>query len=51
MANTKLHPGQWAYGAWWTYEPGQDPQLMDPQPPAPPQDAQGQATGVPEGWE
>jgi hypothetical protein len=42
---------QWTYGKWWTApKPGEGPVPLDPQPPAPPQDAQGNAIGLPEGW-
>lgn len=46
-----LDPRQWAYGKWWTApEDGAGPEPLDPQPPAPPQDSEGRATGLPEGW-
>lgn len=48
---TELDPRQWAYGMWWTPgEPGKNPEPLDPQPPTPPLDAEGNATGLPEGW-
>jgi hypothetical protein len=51
-ARPKLDIRQWAYGKWWTApEPGKDLVPLNPQPPAPPQDAQGNATALPEGWE
>lgn len=44
----KLDPRMWAYGEWFT--PG-TLEPLDPQPPAPPQDENGNATGMPAGYE
>lgn len=54
-ARPTLDIRQWAYGKWWTApdpgDPGKDLVPLNPQPPAPPQDAQGNATALPEGWQ
>lgn len=51
---TRLDPRQWAYNQWWTAPAdtpaGSGPVPLDPQPPVPPQDEYGNATGLPDGY-
>lgn len=46
-----LKPSQWAYGQWWSpATDNSDPEPLDPQPPAPIADDEGNVVVMPPGY-